>query len=212
MNTRDKILREALTLFSSRGYDAVSVRDIARAVGIKESSLYNHFKNKQDIFDTILREYSQRGREYFHQMRLTGEDKRFVADERTIAMYKNMTNEEFTAIVGNIFEFYFTDEVNVKLRKLLTIEQYRNEQIAGLFRELSFDGSIAFQTELFDGMIKAGCFVVTDPQILALEFFAPIFLIFYKFDNNAQSLLEAKDLFTRHIRHFHETYGTKSRN
>ena len=210
MTTRDKILWEALTLFSSRGYDAVSVRDIARAVGIKESSLYNHFKNKQDIFDTILSEYSQRGQAYFHQMRLTGEDKRFVADERTIAMYQNMTNEEFAAIAGSIFEFYFTDEINVKLRKLLTIEQYRDERIAGLFRELSFDSSIDFQTELFDGMIKAGCFVETDPQILALEFFAPIFLIFYKFDNNAQGMQEAKDLFTRHIRHFHKTYSANN--
>ena len=51
---------EALNLFSVKGYDPVSVRDIAYAVGIKESSLYNHFKNKQDIFDSILREYTGR--------------------------------------------------------------------------------------------------------------------------------------------------------
>ena len=54
MTTKDKILKEAFYLFSERGFHAVSVRDIARAVGIKESSLYNHFKNKQDIFDRIV--------------------------------------------------------------------------------------------------------------------------------------------------------------
>ena len=65
MSTKDKIRHEALKLFSTQGYDAVSVRDIARAVGVKESSLYNHFKNKQDIFDDILREYAQRTEEFF---------------------------------------------------------------------------------------------------------------------------------------------------
>lgn len=54
MTTKEQILEEALKLFSVKGYDAVSVRDILRAVGIKESSLYYHFKNKQDIFDTIV--------------------------------------------------------------------------------------------------------------------------------------------------------------
>ena len=62
MNTKERIITEALNLFSINGYDSVSVRDIAKAVGIKESSLYNHFKNKQDIFDTIISEYSGRGR------------------------------------------------------------------------------------------------------------------------------------------------------
>ena len=58
MNTKEKIIYEALNLFSTKGFDAISVRDIAKAVGIKASSLYNHFKNKQDIFDTIIEKYS----------------------------------------------------------------------------------------------------------------------------------------------------------
>jgi len=58
MNTKEKIIYESLNLFSTKGFDAISVRDIANAVGIKASSLYNHFKNKQDIFDTIIERYS----------------------------------------------------------------------------------------------------------------------------------------------------------
>lgn len=209
MNTKEKIMLEALNLFSVRGYEAVSVRDIARAVGIKESSLYNHFKNKQDIFDTILSEYSKRIEEYFYQMQLTGEDKQFAADERTINMYKNMTTEHFEQVAVRIFEYIFTDEINIKLRKMLTIEQYRSRNIAEIFRNISFNDGINFQAMLFDGMIKAGCFIETDPYILALEFYSPIFLIFYKYDNDEQSLKEAKELFMRHIRHFNEVYGIK---
>lgn len=209
MSTKEKIMLEALNLFSVRGYEAVSVRDISRAVGIKESSLYNHFKNKQDIFDTILNEYSRRTEEFFYQMRLTEEDKQFKADERTINMYKNMTTEQFEQAAGKIFEYVFTDEINIKLRRMLTIEQFRSERIAEVFRHISFDDSINFQAMLFDGMIKAGCFIETDPYILALEFYSPIFLIFYKYDSNEKNLEEAKQLFTRHIRHFSEVYTVK---
>ena len=52
--TKDKILDKALELFSENGYDAVSVGDIARAVGIKAPSLYSHYPSKQAIFDAVF--------------------------------------------------------------------------------------------------------------------------------------------------------------
>lgn len=53
-DTKQKILDKALDLFSTQGYDSVSVGEIAKAVGIKAPSLYNHFPSKQAIFDTIV--------------------------------------------------------------------------------------------------------------------------------------------------------------
>ncbi|NMC57104.1 MAG: TetR/AcrR family transcriptional regulator [Eubacteriaceae bacterium] len=207
MNTKDRIIKASLDLFSKKGFDPVSVRDIAGAVGIKESSLYNHFKNKQDIFDTILKGYSDRWDNIFSQLQLSGDDAQFSADERTINMYKNMTNENFKQIVSVVFDYYMTDEINVKFRRMLTIEQYRNEDIAKLYRKISFDDSIEYQAQLFEGLIKAGCFIEVDPYILAIEFFSPIFLIFYKYENTPQQLQDAKELFLRHIDHFNEIYG-----
>lgn len=209
MTTKEKILYEALNLFSVKGYDPVSVRDIASAVGIKESSLYNHFKNKQDIFDSILKEYTGRWETLFNQVQLTGDDMQFAVDERTVNMYRNMTSEQFAAVAGTIFDYYMTDEINVKLRKMLTIEQYRNLEIASLFRQVSFDDSINFQSQLFGALMEAGCFIKTDPYVLALAFFSPIFLMFYKYGDDPASLAEAKDLFRRHIDHFNTVYGVK---
>ena len=205
MTTREKILTEALNLFSVKGYDPVSVRDIAYAVGIKESSLYNHFKNKQDIFDSILREYTGRWEAIFNQVQLTGEDKQFAVDDRTINMYRNMTPAQFAAIAGTIFDYYMKDDINVKLRRMLTIEQYRNDGIAEIFRRVSFDDSIEFQAQLFKALMDAGCFIKTDPYVLALEFFSPIFLIFYKFNSDPDSFVKAKELFLKHIDHFNAT-------
>ncbi len=208
MTTREKILAEALNQFSVKGYDPVSVRDIAYAVGIKESSLYNHFKNKQDIFDSIINEYSHRWESFFHQVQLTGDDQQIVVDDRTVMMYKNMSNERFATISGYVFDYYMTDDINVKLRKMLTIEQYRNDDIATLFRKISFEDSIEFQAQLFAALIQEGCFIKTDPYLMALEFFSPIFLIFYKYDHDAESIQAAKKLFLRHIDQFIKTYGT----
>lgn len=210
MTTRDKILAEALNLFSIKGYDPVSVRDIGYAVGIKESSIYNHFKNKQDIFDCILKEYSGRWEAIFHRVNLTGDHMQIAVDERTVNMYKNMTNQQFAETAGMLFDYYMTDDINVKLRRMLTIEQYRSGSVSRLFRRISFDDSIEFQAQLFEALIEAGCFIKTDPYILALEFFSPIFLIFYKFDNDPDNLHKAKELFLRHVEHFNTMYWCKS--
>ena len=53
-DTKQRILDKALELFSAKGYDSVSVGEIAKAVGIKAPSLYNHFPSKQAIFDAIV--------------------------------------------------------------------------------------------------------------------------------------------------------------
>ena len=53
MTTKEKITKEALTLFAEKGYKGTSVKNIADAVGIKDASLYNHFKSKQEIFDAF---------------------------------------------------------------------------------------------------------------------------------------------------------------
>jgi AcrR family transcriptional regulator len=206
MSTKEKILREALGLFSVKGFDAVSMRDIASAVGIKESSLYNHFKSKQDIFDSILREYDARGGDFFSKLRLAGEDGQFTIDKMTTDVYREMTPAQFEAMSLKVFEFYFTDEINVKIRRMLTIEQYRSAEYAKLYREISFDASIAYQAKMLEALMREGMFKPCDPYVLALEFFAPIFLIFYKYGNDADSLKEAEELFIRHIRHFNETY------
>ena len=58
-HTKERILSQALTLFAQKGYEAVSVEEIAAAVGIKAPSLYKHYKGKRDIFDHIVAHMNQ---------------------------------------------------------------------------------------------------------------------------------------------------------
>ena len=60
MDTKHRILDEALTLFSEKGYANVYVSDIAERVGIKAPSLYKHYRNKRAIFDAIIDEMNHR--------------------------------------------------------------------------------------------------------------------------------------------------------
>jgi AcrR family transcriptional regulator len=211
MTTHEKIWREALNLFSMKGFDAVSVRDIAGAVGIKESSLYNHYKNKRDIFDTIVKECTRRTDEQFRAAAVLKNDMQWTADERTVNMYRNMTPEQFAAMALGVFDFVFTDELSVKLRRMLTIEQFRSEDLASTFRQVSFDDALTYQAALFDAMMRAGAFVKADPYMVAMAFYAPIFLLFYKFDNSSVGLREARELFERHLKHFISTYAVSGR-
>ena len=55
--TKDRILEVSIDLFSQFGYDGVSIRQIAGEVGIRESSIYNHYQNKQAILKAILDYY-----------------------------------------------------------------------------------------------------------------------------------------------------------
>lgn len=60
MNNKEKIFHVSIDLFSKYGYDGVSIRKIASEVGIKESSIYNHYKSKESILDSILDYYIER--------------------------------------------------------------------------------------------------------------------------------------------------------
>lgn len=201
MNTREKIIFESLNLFSKRGFDAISVRDIAKAVGIKASSLYNHFKNKQDIFDTIVKKYSERVNIFFEHMA--------IEDYSNITIFNqasDIPNDNFFKRSIYIFNFYLYDEYTVKFRKLLTIEQFNNSKLADLYNQIFIDDVLNIQTEIFKSFIDENILIKKDPYILALQFYSPVFLLFNKFENITD---KERISLRKHISQFKEIYTMK---
>jgi AcrR family transcriptional regulator len=54
-NTKQRILQTSATLFATKGFDVLTMRDIASACDIKAPSLYNHFKDKKELYQATLR-------------------------------------------------------------------------------------------------------------------------------------------------------------
>lgn len=201
-NTKERIWKEALTLFSQYGYEGVSVKQISNAVGIKDSSLYNHYKSKQNIFDTILVQVTERIDE--------ARNKLTIADTSEMAAkYQRIGLDKLSSMCYNLFSFYIKDELVCKFRKMLTIEQYANSSVGELFKKIFIDNVLDFETKLFNQFIKNGFFIKSDPYIMALHFYSPLFLLLFKYDSDDGSLGDLKELIEKHVLSFAYCYTLK---
>lgn len=193
MNTKEKIIEVALELFSINGYESVSVRDISKAVGIKESSLYNHFKNKQDIFDTIILLCTEKAMNQYKDLKI---DQTLQGD---FTIYNQISEDLLVQISLNLFKFYVTDKDISRFRKILIIEQFKNKQIQDIFFKHFIDDAIRFQTQLFHYLMEVGAIKKSNPEMVAYEFYSPIFLLMSRYD---QLNDDVNNLIKNHIKNF----------
>jgi AcrR family transcriptional regulator len=205
VTTRERIVEEALTLFSSKGYKGTSVKDIATAVGIKDSSLYKHFKSKKEIFDTVVQEMSHRIEAMSVRIGLPEEN-----DFKTAAAhYGKLTTQGLVALSRQIFLFYLKDSFVARFRRMATIEQYQNREIYAVYHSIFMEDSIAYQTGLFAEMIRQGIFIEINPEILAMNFYTPIFFLLSKYDQEPEIESEALEVLDRQVEEFCRVYSKK---
>ena len=156
--TKEKIFEAAIDLFAERGYDGVSIRDIAAAVGIKESAIYRHYGSKDEILEKILQ---------YPMARIGVVGPRGVTDEELIV---SMGMEGYMAIAGNIFISWMEDPCMEKIFRILFTELYHNPLVKNFFLELE-DNGCSFWESNFTTMMKTSSFIKPcDPEILAREF------------------------------------------
>ena len=194
MNTKDRIAQEALYLFSEKGYVASSVRDIAAAVGIKDSSLYNHYKSKQKIFDYVIEKYAKSFQEKFFSFYKKDE---ISAD--SLILFSNA--EMISELGGQLFVSFASDDDNNRLRKLLVTEMYHNDDIKKVYAAYLTE-PIVWATMLFEKMMSVGILVKADAQLLAHEFMAPIYTLLAEYDCGGTTMEAALDLLKRHVSMF----------
>lgn len=199
MNTKEKILWEALNLFSQRGYHAVSVRDIAGAVGIRESSLYNHFSGKKEIFQGVVDICWRKAEEYYHSHGLP-----FSPQEDFTPFQQKGPQLESSLL--EVFAYFFQDPWNTRFRRLLILSQFDDPQAALLYRRLYCQYPLEIQTAVFAGLMDRGIFRREDPRALAMEFYGGVFLLLHL----CPAWEEAKPKLLEHIRLFQRAYCSPS--
>lgn len=206
MNTKEKILDAALTLFSEYGYTNVFVAQIAEAVGIKAPSLYKHYRSKRDIFNAILDELKA---SYDRQAAALAIDGNNASAD---AMVFAAASEDGLVQMGmNLFRFFLHDNYTRKFRKMLTLEQFHNPELAQLFSKQYFDDSLKYQSAMFEVLCKAGVLSGDDPQIMALQFHAPIYTLLTMCDREPHREEELTALLEQHIRQFSIIYGKEDK-
>lgn len=199
MTTKEKIVETALELFSQKGYDGVSVRDIARAVGIRESSLYNHFENKRAIFDGIVDFCVRQSEVYFRQSALPFEE----GDDASV--YQGIGIEHLQELIDQTFLFFFDDPWNVRFRRLLLLSQYADPRCRDIYRQLYRDRCIQVQAYIFSALMDAGDIRREDPMSVAAEFYGPMFMLIHTCD----SFEEARPFIRTHVEQFQKNYGRR---
>ena len=201
MDTKKKILDVALTLFSEKGYGNVFVGQIAEGVGIKAPSLYKHYESKQDIFNAILDEMRERYNKKAVDLNMNGSD--YLADSE---LYKNASEDELVKMGNGLFSFFLRDEYECKFRKMLTIEQFSDKELAKLFTNQYYDEPLKYQGGLLHFLIMQGKLKDDDADIMALQFFAPIYLLMTVCDRQPEREKECLQKLEKHIRQFSRIY------
>jgi len=200
-NTKEIILFKALKLFADKGYDGVTIRDIANEVGVMQSSLYKHYASKQEIFDTLI----EKMQKHFADASLTFQLPKGEIEE-TARNYATYGNNVLKKISTSIFLFYLKDEYASQFRKMLAIEKYKSSEIENIYQEIFMDTVLFYQSSLFLEMINQGFMRQTDPDVMALHFYSPIFLLLNKYDGMPEREKEAIELLEKHIDQFDLIY------
>lgn len=202
MDTKQRILLEALRLFSKRGYDAVSVEQIASAVGIKAPSLYKHYKSKKDIFDAIFEDTAKRYEEFIQTISIPVTD-----SKQDVVVFENITAEDLVQKVKSLIEYSLHDEYTSKFRKMMTIEQFRSPELSKLYSNRYVNQIQNYHTDLFTKMIETGVLKKEDPCILAMVYDAPILVMLSECDRHPEKEEECIKKLEDHVRLFYRTYS-----
>ena len=202
MNTKQRILDEALTLFSEKGYANVFVSDIAERVGIKAPSLYKHYKNKQAIFDAIIDEMSSKFEQQAQALSINGTDPAADAE-----VYRSMDEDHLIKLGNDLFAYFLHDSYTKRFRKMLTLEQFKDKDLAKVYSEQYFDRPLSYQGMLLGLLVSQGLLVTDNVPIMTLHFYAPIYMLLTVCDREPDREKEALKLIEEHIRQFDKLYG-----
>ncbi len=190
--TKDKILKVSTTLFSELGYKGTSVRKIASGVGIRESAIYNHYKNKEEIFlevakgifsspfsisDEEVKELATRGKPFLQKFTM---------------QYKMLT----------------FDKSNESMFRLLMIELLQNRELREQFMSEFHDKNIKVLSEGFFIMMQNSLIRSSDPMMVSYEFLSTLFYMrlqvtLMRFDSLSTNALSTQ--FEKHVDFFWES-------
>ena len=192
-DTKERILDAALEMFSQNGYAGTNIRELSASLGLVKSGVYKHFESKEAIWNALL----DRMIAYYAEHFGSAEHLPSVPDSL----------EELTQMTMKMVNFTVQDERVIMTRKVLTLEQYRDQRACELATKHFLTGLTDMFTRIFAGMMDKGLLRRDDPQMLAFAYTAPISALIHLCDREPEKTEEAIRQIEAFSRHFIKIYG-----
>ena len=192
-DTKERILATALEMFSQKGYAGTNIRELTAALGLVKSSMYKHFDSKEAIWNALL-----------DQM-IAYYGRRFGSAENLPPVPDSL--EGLVRMTMQMVRFTVCDEKVVMTRKLLSIEQFRDDRARALATKHFLTGLIDMFTPVFSGMMDKGLIRRDDPAMLAFAYTAPVSAMIHLCPREPEKTEEALGRIEAFSRHFIRVYG-----
>ena len=192
-DTKERILDAALVMFSRNGYAGTNIRELSASLGLVKSGVYKHYESKEAIWNALLDKMIAYYEEHFG----SAEHLPRVPD----------TLEELVSMTMQMVNITVRDERIVMTRKLLSIEQFRDERARNLATKHFLTGLTDMFTRLFRGMMDKGLLRNDDPKMLAFAYTSPISALIHLCDREPEKTEETLEQVEAFSRHFVRTYG-----
>ena len=185
--TKQEILDAALDVFAERGYDSTILKDISDRLNVTKSALYKHYESKEALWDALIDHVAQ----YYSE--------NFGNTESIIIPNSLNELEELTL---RQLQFTMHDETVRKVRKLLTMGQFRNERMKALATKHFYSDIVSIYTTIFRGMAERDLIQIDNPELVAMEYTAPISVMLQVYDREPDRESEIHQKIQEHIHYF----------
>ena len=192
MNTKERIMDVALHMFAERGYEAVSIRDICGVVGIRESTLYYHYKNKQDILDSLVVRFEKHIAELISHLDDIPEQ---ASSNNEIALSSKMLDDY-------MMDSYLFDPFCNLMIRLMMIEQFHNEKIRELYEKTMFTDPYEIQRKVIDKIVSQGRISDEQAEKVIRRIHAHMTMLTYRYLLNGELTEERKHAYSRQVHSF----------
>ena len=192
-DTKERILAAALEMFSQNGYAGTNIRELSASLGLVKSGVYKHYESKEAIWNALLDQMIAYYADHFG----SAEHLPPVPDSL----------EEFVQMTMHMVNITVHDEKIVMTRKMLAIEQFRDDRARELATRHFLTGLTDMFTHVFTGMMEKGLLRKDDPRMLAFAYTAPISALIHLCDREPEKTEDAIAQVEAFSRHFIKTYG-----
>lgn len=191
MKSKERFIIAATELFAKYGYNGVSVRDISKALHMRESAMYKHFSSKAELFNAIIELAKDKLNQFQKSIEIDN---------------KSVKNTLINTQLG-LFDLYTLDPFMNKFRKIMIISQYESTESNEQYQEMFIDKSIKFYQNIFEGIAKSKGLNI-NARLIAHELFAVPFLVLQQSDcqSDKAKLEESKNIIINYINAFFERY------